>query len=156
MIVDGQVGIYKKTVKNLFELAGKVLNEDFSEVNVSINFVEAEEIRQLNKKFRDIDRATDVLSFPNLEKSPNQKLQEFEEERNFDDNLLFLGDIVICKEVAVAQAKEFGHSQKREVCFLALHGLLHLFGYDHMTEEDKKEMRDKEKAVLALLGIGDK
>ncbi|MBP3619982.1 MAG: rRNA maturation RNase YbeY [Clostridia bacterium] len=153
MIVDGQVGIYKKTVKNLFELAGKVLNEDFSEVNVSINFVEAEEIRQLNKKFRDIDRATDVLSFPNLEKSPNQKLQEFEEERNFDDNLLFLGDIVICKEVAVAQAKEFGHSQKREVCFLALHGLLHLLGYDHIEKADEKIMQEVANKILDSAGV---
>ena len=153
MIVDGQVGIYKKTVKNLFELAGKVLDEDFSEVNVSINFVEAEEIRQLNKKFRDIDRATDVLSFPNLEKSPNQKLQEFEKERNFDDNLLFLGDIVICKEVAVAQAKEFGHSQKREVCFLALHGLLHLLGYDHIEKADEKIMQEVANKILDSAGV---
>ena len=148
MIVDGKIGFYKNTIKKIFEIAENVLNENFETANVSINFVEADEIQQLNKRFREIDKATDVLSFPNLNKTPNQGLNEFEMERNFDDGLLFLGDIVICKEVAKRQAREFGHNIKSEVCFLALHGLLHLLGYDHIEKDDEVVMFAKQDEIL--------
>lgn len=153
MIVEGKIGLYKNTINKIFEEAEKILEEDFSEVNVSINFVKAEEIRDLNKRFREIDRATDVLSFPNLNKKPNQNLKEFEEERNIDDGLLFLGDIVICREVAKRQAKEYGHGMKREICFLALHGLLHLLGYDHIEKEDEVQMQATANKILQAVGV---
>ncbi len=153
MIVEGKIGFFKNKIKKLFELAGKILNEDFSCANVSINFVAPEEIRELNKRFREIDKATDVLSFPNLNKLPNQTLKDFENERNFDDDMLFLGDIVICKEVAKKQAREFGHSLKREVCFLALHGLLHLLGYVHIEKEDEALMQEAANRILEKAGV---
>ena len=100
MLVDGKIFPYKKTIERLYEKAGEVLGEDFSRVNISLNFVSGEEIKSLNNQFRQIDRQTDVLSFPNLNKTTDQKLTEFDSERNFDDELLFLGDVVICKKVA--------------------------------------------------------
>lgn len=153
MLVDGKVGFYRKKIEKLFEVAGKVLKEDFSLVGIFVNFVDETEIQKLNKQFRKIDKCTDVLSFPNLEKKVNQSLKDFENERNFDDGLLFLGDIVICKKVAYDQAKEYGHSRKREICFLALHGLLHLLGYDHIENEDEKVMKDVADKILSSFGV---
>ena len=153
MIVDGKIGFFKRKITKLFEEAERFLKEDFSRVNVSISFVSAEEIRELNERFRNIDKTTDVLSFPNLNKTVEQKLSEFESERNFDDGLLFLGDIVICKEVAKKQAKEYGHSLKREVCFLALHSLLHLLGYDHIEKDDEEVMQTLAKEILKNMGV---
>ncbi len=151
MIVEGKIFGYKKKLEKLFELAGRVLGEDFSCVNVSVNFVGEDEIQRLNKQFRDVDRVTDVLSFPNLEKSADESLKNFDGEKV--DGVLFLGDIVICKKKAKAQAKEFGHSQKREVCFLALHGLLHLLGFDHIEKEDEKKMQAVAEKILAQFGV---
>ena len=153
MFVDGKVFPYKHKIKKIYETAGKVLGEDFSMVSVSINFVSGEEIHNLNRTFRDTDRETDVLSFPNLNKTYSQSLKEFDSERNFDDKKLFLGDIVICKKIAYAQAKEYGHSKQREVCFLALHGLLHLLGYDHIKKEDEKIMMTKAEEILSQVGV---
>ena len=153
MFVDGKVFPYKHKIKKIYETAGKVLGEDFSMVSVSINFVSGEEIHNLNRTFRDTDRETDVLSFPNLNKTYSQSLKEFDSERNFDDKKLFLGDIVICKKIAYAQAKEYGHSKQREVCFLALHGLLHLLGYDHIKKEDEKIMMAKAEEILSMVGV---
>lgn len=153
MLVDGKIFPYKKTIEKLYEKAGLVLGEDFSDVNISLNFVSGEEIKSLNKQFREIDRQTDVLSFPNLNKLPKQSLAEFDADRNFDDGLLFLGDVVICKKVAYAQAKEYGHSKKREICFLALHGLLHLLGYDHIEKDDEVEMQAMADKILKEFGV---
>lgn len=148
MKIDGRIFPYKHKIAQIFEKAGEILGEDFSKVSVSLNFVDGEEIQNLNKAFRDMDRQTDVLSFPNLNKNYNQSLTEFESERNVDDGLLFLGDVVICKKIAYAQAKEYGHSKKREVCFLALHGLLHLLGFDHIKKEDEKVMQETAEKIL--------
>lgn len=153
MLVDGKIFPYKKTIEKLYEKAGEVLGEDFSKVNISLNFVSGEEIKSLNNQFRQIDRQTDVLSFPNLNKTTKQSLVEFDAERNFDDGLLFLGDVVICKKVAYAQAKEYGHSKKREICFLALHGLLHLLGYDHIEKDDEVEMQAMADKILKEFGV---
>ena len=105
------------------------------------------EIARLNREIRNIDKVTDVLSFPMLEIVAPQKLFEFECERDMNGEL-FIGDIAICKRVASRQAKEFGHSFKREETFLALHGLLHLLGYDHLNEEDEKIMMSTAEKIL--------
>lgn len=153
MKVDGKIGLFKREIQRIFDKTAIILGEDFSNVNVSLNFVSEEKICELNKQFRNLEKKTDVLSFPNLNKKYNQKLSAFDSERNFDDGLLFLGDIVICKKVAYAQAKEYGHSKKREVCFLALHGLLHLLGYDHIKSDEEKIMNETAEKVLASLGV---
>ncbi len=113
-------------------------------VEVSLSFVDKVRIQELNKEHRNVDKPTDVLSFPLLE-------EEFELNEEFDPVLI--GDIVICEEIAIAQAEEFGHSLEREVCFLVAHSMLHLLGYDHMEEVDDELMRTKQNLVLDTLGI---
>ncbi len=151
MTIEGKIFPYKHKLNALFSLAGQVLGEDFSNVVISVNFVSEKQIQNLNNEFRKIDKKTDVLSFPNLNKKTTQKLNEFQNE--VFDNQLFLGDIVICKNVARAQAKEYGHSMKREICFLALHGLLHLLGYDHIESEDEKLMQKTAEEILNKFGV---
>ncbi len=151
MILEGKIFPYKKIIEKLYDKAGEILNEDFSSICVSLDFVDGQEIRRLNNEFRKIDKETDVLSFPNLNKNPEQSLDEFESERVEDT--LFLGDIVICKKVAYTQAKEYGHSKKREICFLALHGLLHLLGFDHIDKDDEKLMVATADKILNAFGV---
>ena len=153
MKIEGKIGLFKHKIKKLFNIAEKVLKEDFSKVCVSLNFVSDEEIQRLNKEFRNVDKVTDVLSFPNLNKTPKEKLEKFKKSYDFDEGLLFLGDIVISKNVAKAQAREYKHSLTREVCFLALHGFLHLLGFDHVKEEDEKVMNKIQDKILSEVNL---
>lgn len=153
MKIDGKIGLYKRKIGKIFKIAEKVLDEDFENVYLSVNFVSDEKIRGLNREFRKIDKVTDVLSFPNLQKKAEESLKNFQSDADFDTNMLFLGDVVISKNVAKAQAREFGHSMKREVCFLALHGLLHLLGYDHIEKDDEKIMNKLQDEILLRAGV---
>ncbi len=122
------------------------------EVEVSVMFTDNEEIRALNKLHRGIDRATDVLSFPLLEYDENGEI--YEECLDFNPSgELILGDIVISLERAAEQAEEYGHSLAREVGFLTVHSMLHLFGYDHMTPEDEEEMFGYQREILERMGL---
>lgn len=150
MIIEGKLGFYRKKIEKLYKTAEELLGEDFSDATVSVNFVKKAQIKALNAKFRDKDAVTDVLSFPNLNKAAKQKLTDFEAEKV--DGQLFLGDIVICKKRAKQQAKEYGHGKNREICFLALHGFLHLLGYDHIEKADEKLMQKTAEKILAKLG----
>lgn len=120
---------------------------DMTEVDITI--VDDEEIHTLNRDYRNVDRPTDVLSFA---------LDEGEEE---EPELLdgpeehLLGDIIISAETAQRQGEEFGHGLEREIVYLAVHGLLHLLGYDHMTDEDKKVMRAKEEEALREIRLSE-
>ncbi len=111
---------------------------------VSVLFVTDEKIKALNLEFRKKNEVTDVLSFPQYD---NLK------EEGTNEPFLYLGDVVISLEQATRQADEFGHTLEREIVYLTVHSVLHLFGYDHMGEEEKKEMREKEKTVLKSLKI---
>lgn len=112
---------------------------------VSLVLADDEYIQVLNRQYRDKDCSTDVLSFA---------LNEGEEPLMIDGpEEVLLGDIIISLETATRQAEEFGHSLERELAYLTVHGILHLLGYDHMTEDDKKEMRQEEEYVLSFLGI---
>lgn len=153
MKIEGKIGLYKRTILKIIKVCENLLKEDFKDVYVSINFVSDEEIQRLNREFRNIDKVTDVLSFPNLNKTPNEKLKKFRKLADFDTNLLFLGDIVISKNVAKKQAREYEHSLKREVCFLALHGFLHLLGFDHIKEEDEKIMTKLQNKILSEVSL---
>lgn len=108
----------------------------------SITFIGDEKMREMNSKYRGIDRTTDVLSFA---------LNDSEDE--FEKAVEVLGDIFISIPKMKAQAEEYGHSEKRELSFLSIHGLLHILGYDHMNPEDEKIMFDLQKEVLADAGI---
>ena len=142
----------KRKIKKLFLRALEKTGIDFKGFSVNLRLVDAPEIQALNNNFRKIDKPTDVLSFPNFNfvKGQGVSPKEISENISIDDNLAPLGDIAICKAIANAQAKEFGHSYKREVCFLALHGFLHLLGYDHLTPEDEAEMQGIAKEILEL------
>ena len=117
-------------------------------------FTDEAGIRALNAAERGIDAVTDVLSFPNLEGIRGVPLRKGDFPFDIDEEgALFLGSVVICRQRAAEQAQEYGHSLRREVYYLAVHGLCHLLGYDHETEEDKAEMRAREEAVLAEMNI---
>ena len=142
----------RRLIKKIFSVA-LFSTDNFSvECEVNVSFVKGEKIRELNKLFRGVDKVTDVLSFPLLDIKYPQKLSEFEEEVS-PDGVLRLGDIVICKERAKEQARQFGHSLKREIAFLSLHGLLHLLGFDHIEKEDEKVMNEVSEKILASLNI---
>ena len=110
---------------------------EIKEAVFNIIFVSNEEIHEINREFRNVDRVTDVISFA----------LEDNEEESFSEYRL-LGDIYIAIDVAYDQAVEYNHSREREVCFLATHGLLHLLGYDHMNVEEEKEMFEKQEELL--------
>ena len=115
-----------------------------------------EEIREMNREFRDIDRATDVLSFPLIAyESPADFAFLEEDESCFDPDTgeLMLGNIVISKQKVVEQAEEYGHTVEREYAFLIAHSMLHLLGYDHMEEEERAVMEKKQREILDGLGI---
>ena len=111
------------------------------------------DIRYLNNVERGIDKATDVLSFPSMDNIKGKVLTPDTCRTEMDGKYIFIGSIVLCDERIKIQAKEFGHSITRERNYLIIHGLLHLLGYDHIDPADKREMRDKEKEVLAILGV---
>lgn len=116
--------------------------------------VDEDEIKRLNREIRKTDNVTDVLSFPSLDgiKGAYLRARDYPAERDEDGNL-FIGSIAICEKRAREQAKEFGHSFARELNYLAAHGVLHLLGYDHMTDADKAEMRLREERVLKKLNL---
>ena len=120
--------------------------EEFTRLaEVSVTAVDGDEIKRLNAEWRNNDSVTDVLSFPSLDDS--------DEIVAFDDEAIVLGDIVLCMDKCFAQAEEFGHSIEREVAYLTAHSTLHLLGYDHMEEDEEKEMVSKQGEIVALLGL---
>ena len=140
----------KKRVSKIFNsaLSYKLLqykNLESLDFEVSIRFVLEDEIKQINNEFRSVNKVTDVLSFPILDFNSEEDINQEIAEKNAS---IMLGDIVICKQVAKRQAKTFKHSLKREVCFLALHGFLHLLGYDHIEKEDEKVMQTLAEKIL--------
>ena len=144
------------------ELAEKVINAALDyvdcpyEAEVNLLLTMNDEIQEMNKNFRSIDRPTDVLSFPMI---------DYEEAGNFDfledvmdafhpeSGELMLGDIVISKEKVISQAEEYGHSIEREYAFLIAHSMLHLFGYDHMEDDERIIMEQKQREILEVLEI---
>jgi len=124
------------------------------ECEISLSLVSPERIKELNRNFRGIDKVTDVLSFPFLEFETPGVFKDIDESSfNPDNKELMLGDIVICKEKAVSQAEEYGHSLKREFAFLIAHSMLHLLGFDHEEKEDERLMTEKQEEALSSLGI---
>lgn len=144
----------KVNVKKITKAVYKVLGQQ-SKIKAELIFEKGDGMQALNASQRGVDSVTDVLSFPTLDGIKGKILLPENCRTEMDGKYIFLGSIVLCEEKIRAQAKEYGHSEIRERNYLIIHGLLHLFGYDHMTEEDKKEMRAKEKEVLKLLKIED-
>jgi probable rRNA maturation factor len=117
--------------------------------------MEKADMQALNNQTRGIDKVTDVLSYPTMDGIRGEVLLKANHPTDVDGDRLMLGSIVLCNQKIKEQALEFGHSEERERTYLIVHGLMHLFGYDHMTDEDKKQMREKEKAALSELGINE-
>ena len=126
----------EEVIKTVLETEGLSLDYE-----VSITFVDKDEIHKLNREYRNVDRPTDVLSFP------------IDEDFYIEGVDTMLGDIVVCMDVAKEQASDLGHTLKREIMYLTGHSCLHLLGYDHMKEDEKREMRAREKEVMRRLGV---
>lgn len=122
-----------------------------------LDFCDEEEIRELNRTTRGIDKVTDVLSFPTFELTPGEYEPFYPTKFRYacdpQSGRVYVGSIMICEAVAKRQAEEYGHSQERERGYLFLHGLLHLLGYDHIQESDRKKMREAEEYVLSAIGL---
>ncbi len=148
---------------NYEELLTRVMEEclDYEEcpyeTEISLLLTDNDQIRQINREFRHMDAATDVLSFPAIDLRAPGDFTDLEEasEDYFhpETGELILGDIVISVERAMAQAEEYGHSLIRELAFLTAHSMLHLMGYDHMEEEERQTMEAKQEEILQKLGI---
>ncbi|MCR2044947.1 rRNA maturation RNase YbeY [Anaerosalibacter massiliensis] len=134
-IDDELIELIEKTMSETLKIEDKSLD-----CEISLSFVDNNEIKNLNREYRNVDSSTDVLSFPM--------------EDDFALNHIpILGDIVISLEKALSQSKEYGHSFNREMAYLTAHSMLHLLGYDHIEEDDKSIMRNKEKQIMKSLGI---
>lgn len=141
--------------KELKEFVKQVVNTCFHEEKLenlnfylSVTLTSPKEIHKLNKEYRNVDKETDVLSFPMFEK---EELDEIVKNQSKNVTLEVLGDIVISVERVEEQAKEYGHSFERELAYMIVHGFYHIMGYDHIEEKDKIIMRPKEEKVLAIL-----
>ena len=136
------IGTFRKAAEICVEKEGMCPDA----MEISLSFVSEDEIHELNRTYRNVDRCTDVLSFPMIE--------DFSEIDDKDpDGVIMLGDVVICVQQAEKQAEEYGHSRERELVYLFVHSVCHLLGYDHMTDEDKKEMRTREEEVMSALDL---
>ena len=135
-----QVYITLKQVDNLF---------------LELEFVSKQKIKKLNSQFRNIDKVTDVLSFPNLDNIKGKVLnkKDYPLDLTEDGKAIFIGSIAVCTKRAEEQAKEYGHSIEREVTYLVCHGILHLMGYDHIDESDKIEMRKTEEEIMSKIEV---
>lgn len=147
---------YEETIKKVVNECFRVEKLEKTNLYMSITLTIPEEIRKINMKYRNIDRATDVLSFPMFEKEELEQIINQNSEKNVNETIEkidILGDIVISIPKVYEQADEYGHSFERELSYMVVHGFYHLMGYDHMQEDEKKVMRQKEEIVLSELGI---
>lgn len=140
---------FEEIIKKVIEQCFKEEKLENSKLNISITLTTPENIRKINKEYRNVDNETDVLSFPIFEKEELDK-KILNNKFEYED---ILGDIVISIKRVEEQAKEYGHSFERELSYMVVHGFYHLMGYDHIKEEDKLVMRSKEEKVLTKLGI---
>lgn len=150
---------YNEVIESVINEAANYVGCPY-EISVEVTIVDNETIRQINKEQRDIDNLTDVLSFPMVEYEIAGDFEFLDKDDPYvyeyfepDTGELILGDIVISSDKVYSQAEEYGHSVKRELGFLVAHSMLHLFGYDHMEDEERVVMETKQKEILERLGI---
>ena len=156
VINNKKIKLFEQTLNELCNYALTVLEIKETKLEVNLEFVSSLKIKNINKKFRGINKKTDVLSFPNLPLNEIEidKLNSIINKENFKNDVLpeseniFLGDIIICFKQVKKQSKEFETGIERELGYLVIHGLLHLLGFDHENEEDKLLMRKYEEIIL--------
>lgn len=133
----------QEEIRELLSFAYSHLKQK-EDAEVSISFVDEAEIKEINSNYRSKDQVTDVISFA---------LEDEEDNLIHEDALRTLGDIIVCTKRAEEQAKDYGHSYRRELLFLSLHGFLHLLGYDHMEDDDEREMNALQTEILDAFGV---
>ncbi len=153
---EKQLGIdYERIIREIIEEALEYEGCPY-EAEISVLITDNEEIRSINREYRQIDRPTDVLSFPMLEYETPSDFSKTEEEFcdcfNPESGELMLGDIILSADKIEEQAETYGHSKERELAFLVAHSMLHLFGYDHMEEEERLIMEQKQEEILQKKG----
>ncbi len=150
---------YQVLIEKVMQKCFEVENINPTSLYICITLTNPENIRKINKQYRNIDKETDVLSFPMYEKQElenilaKHKIEEWKEETENEALQEILGDIIISIPRVQEQAEEYGHSFEREFAYMLVHGFYHLMGYDHMTEAEKKEMREKEEKILSKIGL---
>jgi probable rRNA maturation factor len=138
----------RKIAKTVYQVLGQK-----AKIKAELVFQDKDEIHDLNRITHGVDSVTDVLSYPTLDGIRGVVLTKKDCATELDGKYIFLGSIVMCLDKIKQQAQEIGHSEEEERNYLIIHGLLHLFGYDHISASDKKQMREKEKAVIELLNF---
>lgn len=141
----------RKIAKTVYKVLGQK-----AKIKVELVFQDKDEIHDLNRITRGVDSVTDVLSYPSLDGIRGKVLLPEDCSTELEGKYIFLGSIVLCEDKIRTQAVEYGNTVEQETEYLIIHGLLHLFGYDHMDDEDKKEMRTLEKEVLRIIHQKDK
>lgn len=144
------------TQKILTKVGNLILKEQKQpkrHISVGVFFVDSKEIHQINKEYRNVDKPTDVISFRLIDNPEFKKLTKKNFPLDYDkfNHTMYIGEIFICDEIANAQAKEWGHSMYREAVELFCHGMLHVLGYDHEEDEDRKIMKEHEETICASL-----
>lgn len=153
IIYSGEVSFcLKRKIKKVLERARKTLGQP-KNLEVEISFVDFDQIRKLNRENRSIDKPTDVLSFPMFEIPMGKSINVDDYQNELEGGRLMIGSIAICEAIAASQALEYGHGTEREICFLALHGFLHLLGYDHIEKDDEELMQSIAELVLIRCGL---
>ena len=151
LLIDDPKALEESLIETMEQAARAAVSRegiDPDQVEISLSFVSPEEIHELNRDYRGVDRVTDVLSFPlfeDLRELPDEDPEELPEE---DPEPIALGDVVICLEKAEEQAKDYGHSREREIVYLFVHSVLHRLGYDHMEDEEQRLMRAREEEIM--------
>lgn len=155
-----KIEVTDEFVNKITEVCNLALKEENMDIpyQISLLFVDNSEIKEINNETRNIDRETDVLSFPMLDFEEGKVYKDIYVDFEFDETFkdgeeLILGDMVLSLEKALEQSQEYGHSYEREVSYLVVHSILHLLGYDHMVDEDKVKMRAREEEILNKLDI---
>ena len=146
---DGYMELIEKAADLCLKKEG-IEGQRAENLAVGLSFVDEEEIKELNGQYRQVDEVTDVLSFPMMESL--REIKETLHGRSADMGVS-IGDVVICMDRIRQQAAEYGHSETRELIYLFVHSMLHLMGYDHMNEDDKKSMRAREEEIMHEMGI---
>lgn len=166
MIINSNNNIFNKKyidkIQEGYDVALDLLKVPCKDLEVNLKFISAKEIKQINSEFRNKDASTDVLSFPSLLEHGKENMQlitkkltkeNFPMDINHESGAIFIGDICICKKIAFDHAREYGNTKMREIVYMAVHGLLHLLGYDHMIDGDKKIMREMEEKIMNAIDL---
>ena len=148
--------INEKLLQKASKALCKIVGQKSKKFYAILNFVDKEKIQELNKEYRQKDKPTDVISFRMLENGLQNKINKknYPYDYDRDEKKVFIGEVYICYDVAVSQSEEYGHSIDREVCFLAVHGLLHLLGLDHEAEVERAIMFDLQDKTMEKIKLG--